>query len=418
MPGQPQSVAPTPSEPRRRRRWAVYVVPTGLVAVAAVVLGTYWHERRPERRFERASAALDSRHFDAVQRELAALEGTPGYEPHCHFLRGALLLSKRQFYPALEEFGACVNDPELRVRTLTLSGQALYQAKRLRDAVRLLVQAVEADPEAVDAHRCLAAAYDDLGLLNQSLHAWSRVAELAPADPVPHRLMGLIYKDFEHWDTAVQMYRQSLHRGGNQPDREQILLEMAECQIKLQHLDDALATLAQCRPSPQRWTKEAECHYSAGRADEARRLVDQTLRQSPADLAALLLAGTLALQDGGAAVAADAFLRATIAYPKDHIAHYKLSQAYRRLGKDAQAKEQADIAEKLRQLRLEFSQLHATAAAEPDNANVRCRIGLLARQLDRSDLARVWFEAALSIDPRHQEALRNLVGQPPGETQR
>jgi tetratricopeptide (TPR) repeat protein len=195
-------------------------------------------------------------------------------------------------------------------------------------------------------------------------------------------------------------------------------MEMAECQIKLQHLDEALATLAQCRPSPERWTKEAECHASAGRADEARRLVGQTLRQSPADLPGLLLAGTLSLQDGDAAAAADAFQRATIAYPRDHVAHYKLSQAYRRLGKEAQAKEHADIAEQLRQLRLEFSRLHATAAAEPDNADVRCRIGVLAKQLDRSDLARVWFEAALSIDPRHQESLRNLAGQPSGETKR
>jgi tetratricopeptide (TPR) repeat protein len=385
----------------------------GLVAVLAAVLGIGWLRKRPERHLERALAALDSRRFDVVEQELAALEGDSAYEPHRHFLRGALMLWKGRHYAALDEFGSCVAHPELRVRTLTLSGQALYRARRLRDAVGLLAQAVEADPDAVEAHRCLAAAYDDLGLLSPSMAEWSRVAELDPADPRPHRLMGLRCKDFERWDAAVKMYRESLRRDANQPDRGQILLEMAECQMRLQHVDDALGTLAQCPASPARWTKEAECHYSAGRADEARRLVEEALRQSPADLSALLLAGNLALQDGNAAAAADAYLRATIAYPKDHVAHYKLSQAYRRLGKDAQAKHHADLSDRLRQLRLEFSQLHATAAAEPDNANVRCRIGVLARQLDRSDLARVWFEAALAIDPRHQDALRNLRGDVP-----
>jgi hypothetical protein len=31
--------------------------------------------------------------------------------------------------------------------------------------------------------------------------------------------------------------------------------------------------------------------------------------------------------------------------------------------------------------------------------------------LDRPDLARVWFRAALAINPRHAEALRLLAGQ-------
>jgi len=382
----------------------------GLVAAAAVILGFYWRGLLPQRHFERALAALEAGRLDAVQRELAALEGAAGYEPHRHYLRGAVLLSKRQYYPALREFGSCVDHPELRVRTLTLSGQALYKVRQLPSAIRLLVEAVAAQPDAVEARRWLASAYYDLGLNDQALDELRRVARLAPADPRPHRLMGLMYKDFEQYDAAAAMYRESLRRDARQPDGEQILLELADCQVKLQHLDEALATLAQCRPSPERWTREAECHYCAGRADEARRLLGETLQQSPADLAALLLAGTIALADGNAAAAVDAFTRATTAYPKDYLAHYKLSQAYRRAGNLAQAEQCARTAEDLKKIRLEFSKLHATAAEEPGNAEVRCRLGILARELGRPDLARTWFEAALAINPRHGETLRNFGG--------
>jgi ankyrin repeat protein len=84
-----------------------------------------------------------------------------------------------------------------------------------------------------------------------------------------------------------------------------------------------------------------------------------------------------------------------------------------RLGDEARVKELAATADELKRLRTEFSQLHETAAAEPNNADVRCRLGVLARALDRPDLARGWFEAALAINPRHHEARRYLA---PGDS--
>ncbi len=392
-------------------RWQLAALLAALLSALAVAAAVVWHRGAADRSFKRALAALDARQFELVQRELARLDGIAGFEPHRHFLRGTVLLAGGQCFAALEEFGRCVDHPELRVRTLILSGQALYRVKRFRDAVGLLVQALEADPQAADAYACLAAAYDDLGLLNEAFQAWSRLAELRPDDFYPHRMMGLRCKDFERWESAVPMYQEALQRQPPQPDRNEILLEMAECQIRLQRWEEALGTLAQCFPSPQRWTKEAECHLSAGRLDEAQQLLDRSLQHSPVDLSALLLAGTLALQQGKGEAAVAAWQRAAIAYPREYVVHYKLSQAFRRLGKEAEAKRHADLAEELRQVRLEFSQLHATAAAEPDNADVRCRLGVLAKQLDRSDLARGWFHAALSINPRHAEALQHLTGQ-------
>jgi tetratricopeptide (TPR) repeat protein len=379
------------------------------VAVA-LAAGAYWHYQRPARRLARALQALDAKQYGEVQRGLESLEHAEGYEPHRRFLRGALLLHDGKPYPALAEFGHSVNHEALRVRTLVLSGQALYQVGQFREAIGLLVQAAEADPDAVDAHRWLALAYDDLGLTSHAMAHLKRIAELVPDDPRPHRLMGLIEKDGEQYEAAAADYRESLRRQARQFDREQILLELAECEIKQRRrYEAALETLAQCAPSPNRWAAEAECHYAAGRAAEAHRLLDQALKEAPAHLPGLLLKATIAMGEGNAKLAVDLLSAAVVAYPKDYTAQFKLSQAYRRVGNDAQADKHGQIANDIKRVREEFSELHGTAAAEPANAAVRWRLGVLARELDRADLARVWFRAALAIDPRRNKAPRNLA---------
>ncbi len=372
-----------------------------------------WRERQPARRFARALGALEAGQWDAVKREAEALEAAEGFEPHAHFLRGAMLLEAGKNYPALDEFGRTVDHPELRVRTLTLSGKALYQARQFGPAIRLLSQAVEADPDAVEAHRWLALAYNYLGMTRQTTAHLLRVAALAPDDPRPHRFMAMIEKDNEQYPAAVENYEEALRRKDQHLlDRDEALVELAECQIKVQQDEAALTTLAQAPPSPERWALEAECHRRAGRNDEAERLVDRALGEQPAHLQALLLKGDLLLSRGDARGAVEAVSRAVTAYPKDYTALSKLVQAYRRLGDEARVKQFAEAADALKRLRTEFSQLHETAAAEPGNADVRCRLGVLARELDRPDLARGWFEAALAVNPRHEEARRRLAAGP------
>ena len=416
MGNEPQSSTQDRKTPRRLRAWGLAAVAGALVAAAAVGGGVTWRRQRPAQRFARAMAALDAKRWEDVERELAGLEGAAGYEPQQHFLRGALLLHRGKLYPALEEFGHAVGDPALRVRTLVLSGEALCRAGDLRNAIRLLAQALEADPDAIDAHRLLASACDALGLTDAAAAHLVRVAELDPADPRPLRLLGQMQKDFEDYAGAVESYRESLRRDADPPDRQEILLELADCEIRLRQYEAAMATLAQATPCADRWTVEAECHHGGGRPDDAKRLLAQALRESPANLRGLMLAGTILLEEQNAAAAVEALSRAVLAYPRDYTARFKLGQAYQRAGDARRAEEHMKVAEEIKQVREEFSRLHQKANAEPDNADVRCRLGQLARRLDRPDLARVWFRAALTVNPRHEEARRSLAGGPPGKS--
>jgi tetratricopeptide (TPR) repeat protein len=387
-----------------------------VTVLAAGVGGVYWYRQRASRCFARALEALADGRLDDVEQELEALEGSAAYSPQWHFLRGSLLMKREQYYPALDEFGHAVNQPELRLSTLTLSGEAAYKAGHLQDAVGLLVQATQLDPNSVTARRWLASAYYDLGLDDDAVVQLTRIAELDPRDPRSLRLLALICKDFEEYPAAVKNYRESLRRDPGPPDRDQIVFELVDCEIKLLQFDSALEALSSSAPSADRWVREADCQYGLGRMAEARRLLDQALGQEPAHLSGLLLQGTIASEQGDLATALAAFSQAVVAQPKDHVAQLKLAQAYRRSGNVEEAEKHAQAAEKIKRIREEFTEVRKKAGAEPGNADARCRLGVLAREFGRPDLARVWFRAALAIDPRHADTLRNLAGEPPPET--
>ena len=124
-----------------------------IAALAAIAGGLYWRGQRAPRRFALARQALAAGRFEEVERHLSELAGNAAYEPHRHFLRGALLLEQKQYLRALEEFGHAVDHPELRVDTLVLSGQAAYKAGQLQAAVGLLEQATQLAPDSLPARR-------------------------------------------------------------------------------------------------------------------------------------------------------------------------------------------------------------------------------------------------------------------------
>jgi lipoprotein NlpI len=100
------------------------------------------------------------------------------------------------------------------------------------------------------------------------------------------------------------------------------------------------------------------------------------------------------------------------AHPRDDLVRYRLAQVYRRLGRDAQAEEQAATMRELRELGKQFTKLHERAFNDVSDPQLRYEIGVMANQLGRPLLARTWFEAALTLDPGHQasrDALRELA---------
>jgi len=122
----------------------------------------------------------------------------------------------------------------------------------------------------------------------------------------------------------------------------------------------------------------------------------------------MYLKGMLDLESGDAAAAVEVLKKAVEAYPKEWRPRYSLAMAYKRLGDDAQATGQLKLVEEVRELRDRFTKLHNQALKDTDNADLRYQLGVAAQQLDKPLLAISWFQAALALQPDHQQAQKAL----------
>ena len=381
-----------PSTVRRllasRRAWLILT----LTIVAGVVLAATWpRSNGPESSYRRGRAALIAGDHAGVQRESERLVLTTGFQPHGWLLKGLMLARVGKLDEALAYLRKATEHEALAVEANTIAARCFYQMGRYLDAIDASSLALQRDPACLDARRWLAAAYYDLGLNPHAVSELERISAEAPGDPRPDRLLGLIAKDGEQYVRAINYYRESLRRDPDQPEAQAIRIELAESQIKQGQFDDALATLKDCERSAAVLTWEAECRTSLGQFDAAQELLREAMELDPQYVPARLAQGKLLLDRGQSAEAVKVLSEAAQLEPLNSHAHFQLSQALRRMLE-------------IQALEREFKELHDTAANRPDDAEVRYRTGELARQLGKPKLARVWFRAALAIDPKHVKA--------------
>ncbi|MCY2992599.1 MAG: tetratricopeptide repeat protein [Planctomycetota bacterium] len=378
---------------------------SSMLACLGVGLGTWWKIRpTPLRQYRAAVAAFGRDELALVDAAAESLREEPDYQPHAHLLRGMLWLRTGRLYEAIEQFGYANQHPDTKPLAYALSGEALYKARLLRDALPILSVALQENPRNVDARRWLAAAYYDIGAIDLALVQLQEVAELAPDDPRPHRLRGLIYHDFERYEPAIAEYRQSLERGPPAADLDEIRWELAHCQSKQRQYAEAWETLQGCCPIPNVLSLQAECQYALGNRLAAEALADRALQADPQHMDALRLRAGIALTAGKASEALPLLERAVNSHPKEYPVRLQLAQTYQLLGRTQQAAAETRIVQELQQLRKKFTELHEQAFRDVANAELRYQLGLVAGQLDKPLLAISWFEAALALDPQHQAA--------------
>ncbi len=357
-----------------------------------------------QRHFQTGLRAYAGGDAKAVRQAADALTPLSALRPHGQLLQGLALLLGGQLREAIERFGEAREHPETRVLAYTLSGEVLYKTQQFRDAERILTVALQLAPDNTDARRWLAATYHDIGAMDDAVRQLEIIARQDPRDPRPHRLMGLIHKDFEAYARAADEYRESLQRDPAQPDRVQIWLELGESLLEQQKYAEAMQTLGQCPATARTLTLQAQCLHAQGDPDTARKRIEEALQREPDDLDALQLAATLDLEANLPEAAVQKLEHAVEKHPKQWRVRYQLSRAYQRLGREPQAQTQVQAMQDLRKTWERFTELHRRAITDPDDIETRYQLGLVARELDEVGLARTWLTAALGMNPEHAGA--------------
>ncbi|MGE5192859.1 MAG: tetratricopeptide repeat protein [Deltaproteobacteria bacterium] len=392
------------------RRWRAAAAVAGLVVL--FLAGWWWYSLRPENCYRRGRRALVAGDRQTVVRESRRLLATPGFEAHGRLLAGLLLARDERPAEALRELQSAARDEATAVEALTAAAGCFYSLDRYVDAVNVARAALKKDEQALDARRWLAAALYDLGVTADAAAELQTISASAPGDSGPDRLLGLIDKDNEQFAEAVEHYRESLRRNPREPERSAVLAELAESLVKLSRFDEALAVLGECRRTAPVLSLEAECVQSQGRTDEAENHFREALDLDPRYFPARLKLGMLLLLQSRADDAVGVLEEAVRLAPHSSQAHFQLSQAYGRQGARDKADEQLRLMKEARAVEREFTDLHEEAAKKPGDADIRFRIGVLARQLGKPELSRLWFRAALAVDPRHAAARAALEAGP------
>ncbi len=407
-----ESVNPAcpPDLPRALRPPPRGIVAATIAGLAIITLiGWWWNSLRPENCYRRGRLALAAGDRQLVIRESRRLLATPGFEAHGRLLSGMQLVRDERPADALRELQAAAQDEATAVEALTAAAGCFYALGRYVDAVNVARDALAREDTALDARRWLAAALYDLGITADAAAELKIIAGRAVSDPAPERLLGLIAKDNEQFAEAVEHYRESLRRDPGQPHRAAVLAELAESLVRLSRFDEALPVLHDCRRTAPVLALEAECLQGQGREAEAEGRLRESLDLDPQYLPARLKLGMLLLGQSRAGDAAGVLEEAVRAAPHSSQAHFDLSQAYARLGLRDRADEELRLMKKAQAVEREFTDLHEEAAQKPADADLRCRIGRLAQRLGKPELARLWFRAALAIEPDHAGARAALA---------
>jgi tetratricopeptide (TPR) repeat protein len=341
-----------------------------------------------------ALMALDRGDAAPAEQALASLKGRQGFEHEANLLEAALLLSRQKPNEALAALAKIDPNGPLRRQTLLCAVRALYAQNQLLEAEAILRTLVTENPEDADAHRWLAAIYYDIGAFDASKRLLEKVISLAPDDYRPHRLLGLMNRDFEDYKEAVTEYERALRLSPPATDRNEMMVEMARARIALLQYEGALHHLKLVHPNASTHALAAQCHIAAGRIPEAKEELALSTGIDPNERLALMLEADVLSLEKKDEEALAVLRRAVSAHPHDAECRYRLALLLQRLGRKAESEAEMARWQETRNLMTRLTDLNTEAVRDPANAKLREDLAVVCAALGKRELSEMWKRAA------------------------
>ena len=364
--------------------------------------------------FSQGRVAAEQEQWQEVRKIKNQLKEMPNANVETTFLEAVLYFNVLNYNASMQRLQQVAGDTRIREECMIMATRIFLATGDNPSAIRTLNEIIVEFPDNVDAHRLLSAKYYDFGSLQLAMKHCQRISELAPQDPRPDRLMGLISKDFDKNELAVTYYTESLKRASGDSTFKQtseVHVELAEVQIRLRNYAAALASLANLPAADMppylvanAWSYQAECHVALGEFDEAQQYIQQALSIDAEHEHALEMHGTLAMQSGQTEQALAILSQAAARHPGNDRILFKLSNVHRQLGNADQAATVLAQHEQIKALKIQYIEKNVMAAQVPTDANIRFELGKIAEQLYDVQAAVSWYQAALALDPNYEAA--------------
>ncbi len=319
-------------------------------------------------------------------------------------LDGFHLKSRGQLKLALVEFSRANVHPETKEESYHQGGVVCYQLRQYGDCIRLLLQVLKWNPEQLEAHQILAAAYYDIGAAGMAIASLENVIRLNGVDFRPHYLKATILLESERFGDAALAFAKAAERAPEGADvADEICSEWGNCLIRLRRFEDALAAMHSARPWPDIQARRAQACYSLRRFDEALLFAEEALKASPNHLEASIVAAQLYEKSGGLDRGIRLLEECEKRYPGNLLLHQRLADLLSVAGRMEDAQLHRSRVAEIAELRGLLATAHEEVAIDTGNAMLRLKLAQLAEKLEEVDLARGWYQAAMGLSPDDRE---------------
>jgi predicted Zn-dependent protease len=380
-----------------------------LLLLGALAYLAEWY-LRAERHLTAAEQALERHDLEQARHHLEAyLTMRPG-QTRARFLAAQTARRLHRDTEAAEHLRLCQQqgwDQE----AIDLERMLAALQRGDADAEPILWARVQSDdPEVLTILEVLIQYYLDTYRLHRTLECLNRYLERQPDDL--HALLGrgFVWERFLSFTDALKDYRQAVKY---HPGSTGARLRLARTALLVETPQEALEQFQHLHAQHPDWPAVrlglAQCRRRLGQNEEARRLLDGLLAERPDDADVLGERAQLALDEGKLAPAETWLRQAVRRAPHDRKVNYSLYRCLLEQGKKEQAEEYRALVERIDVNLKRLERLTKAVLKAPDDANLRCQVGLIFLENGQEQEGVRWLTQALRLDPRCQPAQHALA---------
>ena len=285
---------------------------------------------------------------EALQKlDVAAAEqpATPGIER----LRGMAFYAEGDFTAADKALAKALEQNSKDVEAAEYRGLTLFRLGRPGEAIPVLEGIHEWAPGTkVDPSYVLALCYLDTRRYDDARHAFARQFGFAPDSAAAYLLTGRMLLRHEFLPIAQEYAKKAAELDPRLPLARQLLGEIA---LARQDIDEALEEFEKERDLNPLYggiyDRLGDAYTRAGQYQKALQALQEAVLLEPNSTGPYILLGKVMLKQQDPVTAAMYLERAKGMDPSNYMTHSLLGQAYRALGKTAEASREAETAEKL-----------------------------------------------------------------------
>lgn len=292
--------------------------------------------------------AIDSGHADQALTRIAEMRTSHATEPGLSRIEGLAYYAKGELRSADTAFAAALQEDHSDTESAQMRGLTLFRLGRPADAIPLLESSRDSAFRKADPNYVLALCYMDTRRYDDARHAFATQYGFPAESAAAYLVSARMLLRREYLPISQQFAQKALELEPTLPLAHELLGEIA---LAGNHLDVAIAELEKERAhNPLEsivYDRLGDAYVRSARYDDAQRTLQEAILLQPNATGPYILLGKTLLRKSDPLGASTYLEHAAQLDPANYMTHSLLGQAYRSMGRSADATRETDTAQKL-----------------------------------------------------------------------